>query len=64
MFGSWRAKVPPSRAKHARLCHGPAQPQLSLAESSLAVGLPTPPTEVQPSPAHTQPGLARLPKLC
>ena len=48
---SWRAKVLPSRA---RLCHGPAQPQLSLAESSLAVGLPTPASEVQPSPAHTQ----------
>ena len=51
---SWRAKVPPSRAKHARLCHGPAQLQLSLAESSLAVGLSIPASEVQPSPAHTQ----------
>ena len=46
---SWRAKVPPSRAKHARLCHGPAQLQLSLAESSLAVGLSTPASD---SPAQ------------
>ena len=51
---SWRAKVPPSRAKHARLCHGQPNPKLTLPESSLAVGLPTPASEVQPSPAHTQ----------
>ena len=45
----------PSRAKHARLWYGPAQPQSGLAESSLAVGLPTPASEVQPTPSPGQP---------